>query len=213
MINFKKFLIENVDVNSRIWYHGLTGHQDELIKSSHRGHIFLTSSKEVAILFAKSSEYSIIIDKTNIIPADEGLVRGIVSNIEPYEDLEWGLDWNIVEVFDDLDDSNIEDIYSLLNITQADTIFIHKKGAVVYEMKTSLKNVKVIDYEGKLWGNIGANLDYDAKQAFAKNYDALLGKNIQEGGNSSEIDFPIADTLVVKDQNSLKIIKKQIMES
>lgn len=187
------------EVNNREWYHGNRGLDFPLDYPP----VYFSSSPEVAAKFADAGKYTMVVDGEVFLNIDSEQAQWIVDVFEPtYEPddiVRWGDLLN--SGYDEKDVAELRkllsDMWGLVDVKTFALVLKSVYQSNFYVAKINVKSVKVVDYQGRVWGTTDTFIDVDAENAFEEGYDCFLGKNVQEGGIAFEGDFPVADTLVV----------------
>lgn len=177
------------------------------------GASFFSDNQEVAKLFAESAKYTLTVDGiTRDITEDEA--TSISGFIEPYESVDWHTGMNLVEAGGMYDIGGLKGwLKTYYGDKKPKSVVIdynpaHKTTdaeASIRPMFLNIRNPKIKDYEGELWGGKNGAIETDID---TKNYDGYIAKNIQEGGLSSTEDFPVANTYVTFNPNQIKSATK-----
>jgi hypothetical protein len=132
-------------------------------------------------------------------------IEEILSIVEPYENIDWILGWNIFDAFEK-GDKRIPQIKEWIK----DNIFINDniKGKVTQLIITENKNTSlmkgvtnfsnplILDFKGKVWGETDAVIEFHFPEARKRNCDCVIVNNIIEGGFSKQIGDIPATTFV-----------------
>lgn len=195
------------EVNNREWYHGNRGLDFPLDYPP----VYFSSSSEVAAKFADAGKYTMVVDGEVFLNIDSEQAQYIVEVFEPTYEPDDIVSWGdlLNSGYDEKDVAELRkllsDMWGLVDVKTFALVLKSVYQSNFYVAKINVKSVKVVDYQGRVWGTTDTFLDVDAKNAFEEGYDCFLGKNVQEGGIAFEGDFPVADTLVV--------FKKEVVSS
>jgi len=202
-------------INSQEWFTGNRGSDHPLSDFP----VYLPSSLTVATLFAEAGKYVMEVDGEVFMNIDEHEAQILTNAIDPVfvpEDIVgWKSNLLDPEIVGEEEAQAVKkalEYFGLVDVTSFRLLLKDESISGVFVARVSLKNVKVVDYYGRVRGSEDTFLGVDARQAKDEGCDGFLGKNIREGGLVFEEDFPIADTLVVFDGSSISSFEKNLIK-
>lgn len=186
----KSLQASSKDNTLKIVYRG--GHREMLAP------VFWSTDIKVAMAFYNEVRYIANMGNKNLTLTISD-VREIQTSIEPYEDIDWVLDWDIIGGLG-------SDIAKYKNLKEAlKNIFnnIPKKLIISENPNTALlqgiptyENPLILDFKGKIWGETDAIIEHHFKEAKKNGNDVIICNNIIEGGLGSPIGDKPATTFV-----------------
>ncbi|MDR3048411.1 MAG: hypothetical protein LBV16_00995, partial [Elusimicrobiota bacterium] len=219
-INASKVVDENNE--PLVVYHG--ARSTKKFSVFHKGSAFFTDNYETAEVFKSEYAYKVKINGQEF-DIDLQTAQDIKNAIDPYEDMEWIVGWNIAD--SEITDEQRANLFERLDEFFKDRGFdpnditefkVNKSDNDIFKVFLNIRNPKIVDYGGRNWGDTYKNdkgelVDVIIENDFDSNNDGLIAKNLREGGLVAETlsgeEMPIQTTYVVFDPSQIKSVNNR----
>jgi hypothetical protein len=196
--NASKVVDENGEPKP-VW-HGARAIDDFTVFDEKLKKYFFTDDINTAENFMKDTSYVLTIDGKTI-PIQESEAQEIVSSIEMYEDVDWGLDWNLADVEKDIYPNFRKHLKTYYGVKASPKeVTITKSNGQLYEVFLDIKDPKTRNYQGRTWGQFDTYIEKDIDNS----KDGFIAENIVEGGLLTDDEFNSSTTYVVFSPTQIK---------
>lgn len=156
--------------------------------------VFWTTDIAVAKAFYNESRFIADIGYKKVVISLQD-AETIQRAMEPVEDLQWALDWDLMSEPMYYEHLKFDTEY-LFGARPKKLIITENPKVQLLEGVATFKNPMVLDFKGKVWGESNAVIEFHFEEARKNGNDAVIVNNIIEGGLVRQIGNTPSTTFV-----------------